>query len=77
MINYRIIQDRAYELAEEDFTIKEIAIRLISIYGIGGDEAWDLSEMAVEDTEASREEEPDWDREMGFDPYEGCYTYDC
>lgn len=19
----------------------------------------------------------DWDREMGFDPYEGCYTYDC
>lgn len=19
----------------------------------------------------------DWDLEMGFDPYEGCYTYDC
>ena len=19
----------------------------------------------------------DWDREMGFDPYEGCYTWDC
>lgn len=23
------------------------------------------------------DEEDDWDREMGFDPYEGCYTYDC
>lgn len=23
-------------------------------------------------------EEPDWDDlESGFDPYEGCYTYDC
>ena len=22
-------------------------------------------------------EEGDWDREMGFDPYEGCYTWDC
>ena len=27
------------------------------------------------------EEEPDWPEdlfdEMGFDPYEGCYSYDC
>ena len=76
MINYRIIEDRASELAEDDFPVKEIVTRLISIYGIGGEEAWDIAEMAVEDTEADREE-ADWDREMGFDPYEGCYTWDC
>ena len=22
-------------------------------------------------------EPDDWDREMGFDPYEGCYSFDC
>lgn len=22
-------------------------------------------------------EEDDWDDDCGFDPYEGCYTYDC
>ena len=22
-------------------------------------------------------EDGDWDKEMGFDPYEGCYTWDC
>lgn len=39
MTNYRIIEDRAYELAEEDLSTKEIATRLVSIYGIGGNEA--------------------------------------
>lgn len=35
-----------------------------SVFG-GEDEAedWDVPE--------------DWDDEAGFDPYEGCYTYDC
>ena len=23
------------------------------------------------------DEPSDWDREMGFDPYEGCYSFDC
>ena len=55
MTNYRIIEDRAYELAEEDLSVKEVATRLISIYGIGGKEAWEIAEMAVEDTEADRE----------------------
>lgn len=79
MINYRIIEDRAYELAEEDLSVKEITTRLISIYGIGGEEAWDIAEMAVEDTEADREEAEleGWALEMGFDPYEGGYTWDC
>ena len=41
---------------------------------------WDESgeEVAFFDPEAG--EEPDWDGdadECGFDPYEGCYTYDC
>ena len=30
-----------------------------------------------EDYEDPDLEESDWDREMGFDPYEGLYTYDC
>ena len=29
------------------------------------------------DEEDEDYEESDWDREMGFDPYEGLYTYDC
>lgn len=79
MTNYRIIEDRAYELAEEDLSVKEIATRLVSIYGIGGKEAWEIAEMAVEDTEADREEAElaGWADEMGFDPYEGCYSWDC
>lgn len=76
MTNYRIIEDRAYELAEDtDLTADEIADRLIEIYGIGADEAQEIADCAVEDIRC--EDEPDWDREMGFDPYEGCYNWDC
>jgi hypothetical protein len=33
---------------------------------------------ALASNEEDYDDEPDdWDREMGFDPYEGCYTYDC
>lgn len=28
-------------------------------------------------TEDEDEELSDWDLEIGFDPYEGCYTFDC
>ena len=79
MTNYRIIEDRAYELAEEDLSIKEIAIRLINIYGIGGKTALEIAKIAVEDTEADREEAEleDWANEMGYNPYEGCYDWDC
>lgn len=79
MTNYRIIEDRAYELAEEDLSTKEIATRLVSIYGIGGNEAWDIAEMAVEDTNADREEAEleSWADEIGYNPYEGCYDWDC
>ena len=79
MTNYRIIEDRAYELAEEDLSTKEIATRLVSIYGIGGNEAWDIAEMAVEDTNADREEAEleGWADEMGYNPHVGCYDWDC
>ena len=32
--------------------------------------------IAEMDEEDDRDDEPDVD-ECGFDPYEGCYTYDC
>lgn len=50
---------------------------------------WDCTTEAVEvrkdddlivDWEDDEEVEADcdrWDLEVGFDPYEGCYTYDC
>lgn len=35
--------------------------------------------MAVEDTNADREEAEleGWADEMGYNPYEGCYDWDC
>lgn len=36
----------------------------------------DTGEVVAEAAEEDYEPD-DWDREMGFDPYEGCYTYDC
>lgn len=80
MTNYRIIEDRAYEMAEEGLSTKEIVRHLIEIYGIGGEDAWEIAEMAMEDFEIDSEadlDDGDWDREMGFDPYEGCWTGDC
>lgn len=43
--------------------------------------AYDL-EDGIGDLIAAMDEEDDWDDEpdvdeCGFDPYEGCYTYDC
>ena len=43
----------------------------------------DLLKLAgVDPEEFEEDEEEDWDDEpsdleMGFDPYEGCYTWDC
>lgn len=37
---------------------------------------FDWSEIG-EDEKDWDDEPSDWDREMGFDPYEGCYTWDC
>ena len=38
----------------------------------------DWEEVDPEDEEEDWDEEPsDWDLEMGFDPYEGGYTWDC
>ena len=36
----------------------------------------DTGKVVAEVAESDYEPD-DWDREMGFDPYEGCYSYDC
>ena len=36
---------------------------------------WD--NMFPEEEEDEEDYEPDWDLDMGFDPYMGCYTDDC
>lgn len=38
---------------------------------------WIESTEVVDDNDDDRYYEEDWDIECGFDPYEGCYTYDC
>lgn len=37
----------------------------------------DNGEVVAEVAEPYDPDDGDWDREMGFDPYEGCYSYDC
>lgn len=37
---------------------------------------WEPDEEFWDYLSAMEEEEPDFD-EVGFDPYEGCYTFDC
>lgn len=37
----------------------------------------DLVVLEDEDEEVEDYDCEDWDLEVGFDPYEGCYTYDC
>lgn len=77
---YNNIEDRAYELAEAGWTVEDITDRLTEEFPYMG--ANDLADIAADmvdqyDADYADEEEPDWDREMGFDPYEGCYTWDC
>lgn len=39
---------------------------------------WDSMFSEEEEEEEEEEDyEPDWDLDMGFDPYMGCYTDDC
>lgn len=39
--------------------------------------AGDLAPCEYDDWEADEDDYPEPDDEMGFDPYEGCYTWDC
>ena len=73
---YAAAEDFAYWLADADpeTTAEDIVDALTDRFGIDEDHAWLYAEDAVEARDA---EEPDWDREMGFDPYEGCYDWDC
>lgn len=80
MTNYCIIEDRAYELAEAGWTVEDITDRLTEEFPYMG--ANDLADIAADmvdqcDADYAEEDDGDWDREMGFDPYEGCYNWDC
>lgn len=57
--------DRDYEPTPEDLD------ELSEMFG-----EWEPDEGFWAYLSAMEEEEPDFD-EVGFDPYEGCYTYDC
>ena len=49
-------------------------------YGTGFEEDEERDFFLEEEEEFEGEEEFDddsWDLEVGFDPYEGCYSYDC
>lgn len=55
--------DRLYEL--------DTLVDNVAIVELGTDEVlWDRCHF-------DDDEPDDWDREMGFNPYEGCYDYDC
>ena len=48
-------------------------------YGTGFEEDEERDFFLEEEEEFEEEEFDDdsWDLEVGFDPYEGCYSYDC
>jgi len=57
---------------------EEIDVRQQAISAV----IWDTNTGEIyatcgEDEEEEFFDDGDWDREIGFDPYEGCYTYDC
>lgn len=76
MTNWTIIESHAYELATEDLDTSEITSALIAEYGIQEEDAEDIALNAVELYVAGLDDEDYWD-EMGYDPYEGCCTWDC
>lgn len=41
------------------------------------EEEWDRLEALDPEDEEPYWDEPSWDLDEGFDPYEGCYTWDC
>lgn len=79
MTNYRAAEDFAYELVYDNPGIEadEVADKLIANFGVSADDAYDIAAEAVEDYEADHYLDGDWCSEMGFDPYEGCYSWDC
>ncbi len=71
----------ALAYCEEEIDVHQQAISAViwdtetgEIYATCG---CDEDDIAEEDYPTWDPWEDDWDREMGFDPYEGCYTYDC
>lgn len=64
--------DYAYEVWAKT---KELA----ELLGVYASMVWDETGEVIADTgdEEDYEEPTDIDDDCGFDPYEGCYTYDC
>lgn len=86
IFSYNVVTEDATLMAEVR-TMDE-ARELAVIDNLEWDEGDDLSEYQVVATEDERNyeilldltvewDEDDYELEMGFDPYEGCYTYDC
>ena len=67
---------------EEEITISIFDTMAEAEYAIKNEIEWDEDdipeewEFRIEEDIDLAEYEPDYD-ECGFDPYEGCYTYDC
>lgn len=76
MANWNTIKQHAYDLAHDDFDSSEIAFALIVEYGIDEEDAQEIALDEVENYLAELDEEDHWD-EMGFNPYEGGYDWDC
>ena len=76
---------------EEDENMSECAKRGCSYYWQDEDETYprchyedpmfpapcEYDTMETADDPEDWEESDNWDDETGFDPYEGCYTWDC
>jgi hypothetical protein len=66
-IDLRVIIDTACAIYESSNDYADVAVMDM-----------DTGEILWNGVDAEEYDEPDdWDREMGFDPYEGCYSYDC
>lgn len=65
--------------AAHAYRVYKKACELAELIGKGASLVWDDEIIAGYgfDEEADCEEPADIDDDFGFDPYEGCYTYDC
>ena len=78
MIEYRAAENYAYDLAADEpaMSVDLMASTLMERFDISADDAYDIAAEVLEDEDYTGDQD-DWDYEMGFDPYEGCWTGDC
>lgn len=68
-IDLRVIIDTACAIYEGSNDYADVAVIDMET----GEILWN----GVDAEEYDEPDDGDWDREMGFDPYEGCYSFDC